>query len=98
MPSIADVDAPRNDIKTPTSHMRRKSKEGQIPVNNYPAEKPYCVAIPEAPLTGSRVPYIPQKNDSLIDAGAARATVAASSQSPNGTVENDWAREHQHQT
>ncbi|OCK77472.1 Caleosin-domain-containing protein, partial [Lepidopterella palustris CBS 459.81] len=24
--------------------------------------------------------------------------VAASSQSPNGTVENDWAREHQHQT
>ncbi|TID27543.1 Caleosin domain-containing protein [Venturia nashicola] len=54
--------------------------------------------IPEAPVTVKRKSYIPGPNDLLTDAGAPRATIAASKESPNGTVEGGWAANHQHQT
>lgn len=45
-------------------------------MDDYPLEKPYSVAIPEAPVTMPRLPYVPRESDLLIDAGTARATPA----------------------
>ncbi len=67
-------------------------------VADFPKEKPYSVAIKEVPVTEERKPYVPGRDDRLVDAGTARATVAASKESPNGTLERNWAQEHQHQT
>lgn len=63
---------------------------------NQPAEKPYTVAIPSAPVTSERIPYVPKPEDPLIDAGTARANVAASVQRPNGT--EGWAQRHKDKT
>ena len=67
-------------------------------MDDYPLEKPYSVAIPEAPVTMSRLPYVPRENDPPIDAGTARATPAPSAENPNGTVGGAWARDHQNRT
>lgn len=67
-------------------------------VENEPIDKPYYNSISEAPITLERTSYIPGHNEILIDAGTPRATLAASKESPNGTVEGDWAAKHQHQT
>jgi hypothetical protein len=64
-------------------------------MDDYPLEKPYSVAIPEAPVTMPRLPYVPRENDPLIDAGTARATPAPSTENPNGTAGGAWARDHQ---
>jgi hypothetical protein len=67
-------------------------------IENDPVNKPFCNSIPEAQVTLERKSYIPQPNDLLTDPGTPRATLAASKESPNGTIEDDWARKHQHQT
>ncbi|KAF2089152.1 Caleosin-domain-containing protein [Saccharata proteae CBS 121410] len=67
-------------------------------INQHPAEKPYSTSIEEVPVTFERKPYVPSIDDPLMDAGTARATIAASRESPNGTQEGDWARTNQHRT
>ncbi|TKA72184.1 hypothetical protein B0A49_02891 [Cryomyces minteri] len=67
-------------------------------IDQYPHGKPYSTSIVEVPITCERKPYIPQEHDALIDAGTARATIAPSKESPNGTTEGDWAKNHSHQT
>ncbi|KAI9816253.1 MAG: hypothetical protein M1827_001854 [Pycnora praestabilis] len=66
--------------------------------SDFPVEKPYSVAIKEYPVTEERKPYVPKAGDVLRDAGTARATIAATNEKPNGTTENNWARDHAHQT
>ncbi|MCJ1252323.1 hypothetical protein MMC24_000128 [Lignoscripta atroalba] len=61
-------------------------------------ELSYATAIKEQPVTEQRKPYTPAYGDNLIDAGTARANIAASRESPNGTMEDDYAKTHQHQT
>lgn len=63
-----------------------------------PPGKPYKTSIKEFPVTVERKPYVPSEGGELIDAGTARATVAATQEKPNGTTEHQWAEKHQHQT
>lgn len=58
----------------------------------------FVTSIKEQPVTEQRKPYITQDGDQLRDPGTARANIAASRESPNGTTENDWAKTHQDQT
>jgi peroxygenase len=62
------------------------------------AEKPYDIAIPQVPVTEKRKPYVPAPGDPLVDPGTARANLAPSLESPNGTTKDDWAGRHKHQT
>jgi hypothetical protein len=71
---------------------------GQTKIKNEPNDKPYSNSIAEAPITVERKSYVSEPNEILIDAGTARATLAASKENPNGTTEGDWAANHQHQT
>ena len=52
--------------------------------------------IIEQPVTIQRLPYVPSDGDLLVDAGTARATIAASKESPNGTP--GYAEKHQNKT
>jgi hypothetical protein len=61
-------------------------------------DKPYKIAISEVPITEKRKPYVPGPDAELIDAGTARATLAASQENPEGTKKDNWASRHQHQT
>ena len=61
-------------------------------------QEPLKTTIIEQPITQLRKPYVPQDGDHLIKAGVARATIAASKESPEGTVEGNYAKDHQHQT
>lgn len=65
---------------------------------NGPGQKPYKVAIRQQPVTELRKPYVPKEGDALKDSGTARANIAASKESPNGTTEADYAGRHQNQT
>ncbi|KAL8881142.1 MAG: hypothetical protein Q9198_001596, partial [Flavoplaca austrocitrina] len=58
----------------------------------------YVTAIQQQPITVEHKPYIPKYGAQLTDAGTARATVAVSNDSPNGTTEDGYAAKHQHQT
>lgn len=62
------------------------------------AEKPFKTAIPQQAVTEERKPYAARPESALINAGTARANLAASREKPNGTTENNWAATHQHQT
>lgn len=77
---------------------RNGENKANVEARYPPRENPYTVAIDEVPVTVARVPYIPQKEHLLVDAGTARAIVAASKERPNGTTENGWARRHQNKT
>lgn len=56
-------------------------------------------AIPEVPVTQERTPFLQDdENAPLAHAGTARATIAASVDSPEGTRKGDWAKQHEHQT
>ncbi|OCL00744.1 uncharacterized protein K441DRAFT_650184 [Cenococcum geophilum 1.58] len=61
-------------------------------MDDYLLEKPYSVAIPEAPVTMSRLPYAPRENDPLIDAGTARATPAHRGRRMSAHRQNRTAR------
>lgn len=61
-------------------------------------QAPFVTAIPEQAITEARLPYLPAQDSKLTYTGTARATIAPSSEKPNGTTEQDYARKHQHQT
>lgn len=67
-------------------------------IESYPAGKSYATGIDEVPITLERSPYIPGHHDPLLDPGTARATMAASNEAPNGTVEGGWTKNHQDKT
>lgn len=66
--------------------------------NGIAAQEPFKTNIKEQPVTQERKPYASQKGDRLTNAGTSRATIAASQESPNGTTEGNYAKDHQHQT
>ncbi|KLU91837.1 hypothetical protein MAPG_10786 [Magnaporthiopsis poae ATCC 64411] len=56
-------------------------------------------SVPDVPVTVIRKPFVQDEDDErLPQAGVARANIAASYQNPRGTVEDDWAQKHSHQT
>ncbi|KAL8761291.1 MAG: hypothetical protein Q9184_002586 [Pyrenodesmia sp. 2 TL-2023] len=58
----------------------------------------YLTSINQQPITVEHKPCVPKSRDELIDAGTARATLAVSNESPNGTVDDDYAAKNQHLT
>lgn len=62
------------------------------------SRKPYPIAIKQQPITVEHKPYVPETGDHLSDFGTARATLAVSNESPNGTTQDGYAAQHQHQT
>jgi hypothetical protein len=60
-------------------------------------EQPWLISIPQQKRTEERKPFIANKDDALATPGTARATIAASRESPNGTVEDGYAAKHQNQ-
>lgn len=67
-------------------------------LNGFPDEKPFDIAIKEQPVTEERKPYVRSQFDPLVDAGTARANIAASKESPNGTEDGDYVQKHRKQT
>ncbi|KAL8940874.1 MAG: hypothetical protein Q9211_002064 [Gyalolechia sp. 1 TL-2023] len=61
-------------------------------------QKPYTTAIEQQPITLEHKPYSPKLSDRLVDAGTARATLAASNESPNGTTTDNYAAKNQRRT
>ncbi|EXJ88112.1 hypothetical protein A1O1_05040 [Capronia coronata CBS 617.96] len=62
-------------------------------------QKKIITSIPTVPVTVERRPYISKKDEQkLHHPGTARANIAATLEQPNGTLEEDWAARHQHQT
>ena len=61
-------------------------------------QKPFKTAIAEQPVTEERKPFLPPPNSALRNAGTARATLAATYDKPNGTIDNGYAGAHQNQT
>jgi hypothetical protein len=76
------------------SHSQNQPKSRDNTVRD---EQPFLTSIPQQPQTEQRKPFIPRKDEPLSSPGTARATIAASREAPNGTVENDYAAKHQHQ-
>ena len=74
------------------------SDDSPLKHTNGLGQKPYKVAIRQQPVTELRKPYVPTEGDALKDSGTARANIAASKESPNGTTEGDYAGRHQNQT
>ncbi len=98
---LARSDALQSDFSKEEDSVQTHNEGRQHPMNgntkgDEPAEKPYAVALPSAPVTCERIPYVPQPDDPLIDAGTARVNVAASVDSPNGT--DGWAQRHKDKT
>ncbi|KAF2204461.1 Caleosin-domain-containing protein [Delitschia confertaspora ATCC 74209] len=55
--------------------------------------------IRSVPVTVERKPFIQTSQDPPLNhTGTARANIAPSFENPNGTTENDWAKNHSHQT
>lgn len=97
--STDHADSDTTATETPKQVQTRGNKlVGKTSIENQPIDKPYCNSIYEAPITVERKSYVPGPHDILVDAGTPRATLAASEENPNGTVEGDWAAKHQHQT
>ena len=61
-------------------------------------EKPFDIAIKEQPVTEERKPYVRKQDDLLAEAGTARANIAASKDSPNGTEDRDYTKKRSNQT
>lgn len=78
-----------DDVSSSSYHVKQMDR---------PSQTTYLTSISQQPVTQHRPLYIPTMNDLLTDAGTARATLAASKESPNGTVEDDYAKRHQDQT
>ena len=55
-------------------------------------------SISTVPVTIERKPYRGDDEVGLPQPGCARANLAPSKESPNGTTSNDWAARHQHRT
>jgi hypothetical protein len=100
MPSSMELEAPGS---TTDHHMAIGNSNELLSVikdqiSSFPPGKQYTVAINQVPVTVERLPYYPKEGDRLQDPGTARANIAASNESPNGTTQDNWARHHQHQT
>ncbi len=61
-------------------------------------KKPWLTSIPEQPVTQQRKPFITRQDEALSNAGTARAVIAASRESPNGTTENEYAERNKGRT
>lgn len=90
-------DKKNGDLSTNPDSQELVNRLGKA-INEYPRDKSYSVALEGVPVTIERLPYIPGPGDHLIDAGTARANVAASNEAPNGTLDDNWARDHSHET
>ena len=55
----------------------------------------YVTATKQQPLTVEHKPYTPKHVEQLINAGTARATLAVSTDSPNGTTKDGYAAKQQ---
>ncbi|EDU41523.1 caleosin domain containing protein [Pyrenophora tritici-repentis Pt-1C-BFP] len=55
-------------------------------------------SITNVPVTEERKPYINDKESKLQHAAVARANLAPSEQTPQGSTKDDWAKKHAHQT
>jgi peroxygenase len=55
-------------------------------------------SIASVPVTTQRQPFCNPPNTALPNAGEARANLAPSFQTPDGTTSGDWATKHAHQT
>ncbi|KAG9985260.1 Caleosin-domain-containing protein, partial [Aureobasidium melanogenum] len=100
MPSIIELGAPdrKNGDLTVTGDSNALLSLVKDQISDFPPGKQYSIAIKEVPVTVERLPYYPKDGDHLQDPGTARANIAASNESPNGTSQDDWAQNHQHQT
>ncbi|KAL8730134.1 MAG: hypothetical protein Q9181_004759 [Wetmoreana brouardii] len=67
-------------------------------VDGMALKRSYPTAIKEQPITVKHKPYKPKPGDALADPGTARAALAVSTESPNGTTEEDYAAKNQHLT
>lgn len=100
MPSVNELGAPdrKNGDLTVTGDSNALLSLLKDQISDFPPGKQYSIAIKEVPVTVERLPYYPKEGDRLQDPGTARANIAASNESPNGTSQDDWAQNHQHQT
>lgn len=100
MPSILELGAPdrQNGQLTATGDSNALLSLLKDQISDFPPGKQYNIAISEVPVTAERLPYYPKEGDRLQDAGTARANLAVSNESPNGTSQENWAENHQHQT
>jgi peroxygenase len=92
LPTISD-----NDVIANPRYRKLHNEPGER-TNDHPLGKPYTVALSTVPVTVERLPYIPSENDSLIDPGTARASIAASISHPHGTTQANWSKTHRTQT
>ena len=100
MPSILELGAPdrKNGQLTATGDSNALSALLKDQISHFPPGKQYNIAISEVPVTVERLSYYPKEGDRLQDAGTARANIAASNESPDGTSQDNWAQDHKHQT
>lgn len=100
MPSILELGAPdrKNGDLTATGDSNALLSLLKDQISNFPPGKQYSIAIREVPVTVERLPYYPKEGDRLQDPGTARVNIAVSNESPNGTLQDNWAEEHKHQT
>jgi peroxygenase len=100
MPSIIELGAPdrHNGHLTITGDSNALESLLKDQISDFPPGKHYSIAISEVPVTVERLPYYPKEGDRLQDPGTARANIAASNESPNGTSQDNWAENHKHQT
>lgn len=61
-------------------------------------EAHFDIAIKEQPVTEDHKPYVRSGDDPLLDAGTARANIAASKEYPNGTEDGGYTKKYSHQT
>lgn len=95
----ASVNLPKDTGHTKdASHLKDAVRHVERISDQYPAEKPYDVAIKATPVTCERLPYVPHEDDPLVDAGTARVNIAPTREKPNGTTEGWWAERHADKT
>ncbi|MCJ1472439.1 hypothetical protein MMC13_001087 [Lambiella insularis] len=85
---ILRTDPIGNGLSSDDSLVKQPQIDGNAPMIK--------TSIVEQPVTIQRQPYVPNEADSLVDAGVARATIAASKEMPNGTP--GYAQKHQNMT
>ena len=99
---IAKMSSQLQNVKIPVIDGLDGSDDIAAPAGNpgglTVTQKLFKTAIPEQPVTQERRPFLPTPESVLQNAGTARATLAASREKPNGTVEDGYAGVHQNQT
>ncbi|KAF2113070.1 Caleosin related protein-domain-containing protein [Lophiotrema nucula] len=81
------------------SQVQRKSSQTRENGANDSDEEQIVSSIQSVPITELRRPYISKPpNATLEHSGTARANVAPSVESPQGTTRDGWTKKHSHQT